>query len=454
MSNLNVGYAKTPITPKLGIDISGYFIERLADGVLDELEACAVAISVGDKTAIMVTLDLCYTETDYTTKVRERVSAKTGVDAEAVYIHSTHTHTGPFTKITDAIKADANKLQMVTEYLEFLSDRIVEVSADAMADRKPARMGIGVGKAENVAFVRRFRMKDGSAKTNPGVNNPEILHPIGDVDERVNLVRFDREGGESVALVNFANHPDVVGGCKLSGDWPAFTRRFTERAIENTKCIFFNGAQGDVNHVNVHPRAGDFNDLFNDFDGCSRGYGHARHIGRVVTGAVMQIWDKVEYIEADSLRYMQKTVNIPSNMPKPEDMPLAHKYNDLHNAGRDDEIPYKAMMLTTVVAEAGRMVRLEHGPEFFPMLFSALAIGDVVFFGIPGEPFTGIGRGIKSSEGWKMICPTCLTNGSEGYFPMIDSYDEGGYEARSSNFKAGVAERIIEEGKKILAEIR
>ena len=100
------------------------------------------------------------------------------------------------------------------------------------------------------------------------------------------------------------------------------------------------------------------------------------------------------------------------------------------------------------------MVRLEHGPEFFPMLFSALAIGDVVFFGIPGEPFTGIGRGIKSSEGWKMICPTCLTNGSEGYFPMIDSYDEGGYEARSSNFKAGVAEKIIEEGKKILAEIR
>ena len=453
MSNLKVGYARTLITPKLGIDISGYFIERLADGVLDELEACAVAISVGDKTAIMVTLDLCYTVNEYTTKVRERVSAKTGVDAEAVYIHSTHTHTGPFTKITDAIKADANKLQMVTEYLDFLSDRIVEVSSEAMADRKPARMGIGVGKAENVAFVRRFRMKDGSAKTNPGVDNPEILHPIGDVDERVNLVRFDREGGESIALVNFANHPDVVGGCKLSGDWPAFTRRFTERAIENTKCIFFNGAQGDVNHVNVHPKAGDFNDLFNDFDGCSRGYGHARHIGRVVTGAVMQIWDKVEYIEVDSLRYMQKTVNIPSNMPKPEDMPLAHKYNDLHNAGRDDEIPYKAMMLTTVVAEAGRMVRLEHGPEFFPMLFSALAIGDVVFFGIPGEPFTGIGRGIKSSEGWKMICPTCLTNGSEGYFPMIDSYDEGGYEARSSNFKAGVAERIIEEGKKILAEI-
>jgi len=37
---------------------------------------------------------------------------------------------------------------------------------------------------------------------------------------------------------------------------------------------------------------------------------------------------------------------------------------------------------------------------------------------------------------------------------MIDSYDEGGYEARSSNFKAGVAEKIVEEAKIILNEVK
>ena len=36
---------------------------------------------------------------------------------------------------------------------------------------------------------------------------------------------------------------------------------------------------------------------------------------------------------------------------------------------------------------------------------------------------------------------------------MIEAYVEGGYEAKSSNFKAGVAEIIIEEGKKILTEM-
>lgn len=52
-----------------------------------------------------------------------------------------------------------------------------------------------------------------------------------------------------------------------------------------------------------------------------------------------------------------------------------------------------------------------------------------------------------------MIIPSCNTNGKEGYFPMQDSYDEGGYEARSSNFKAGVGEYIIKEAKELLESL-
>ena len=446
-NSIKVGYARVNITPPMGVNISGYYKVRIADGVLDELEACAVAVGDGKNTVLLITIDHCGLNKVFLNEWRELISADTGVPAEAIFIHATHTHTGP-----TLVKNHANPLNQ--QYEIFLKSRVRDVAVFALADMKDAKMGIGVGEAKNVAFIRRYRMKDGTAKTNPGVNNPDIVAPIGVTDESVNVVRFDREGAESVVLVNFANHPDVVGGNKISSDWPGMTRRQVERAIENTKCIFFNGAQGDVNHVNVHPKAGDFNDMFNDFDGCSRGYGHARHIARVVTGAVMSVYDKVEYLEADNVKFTQKIVEIPSNKPTPEQLPLAHKYNDLHNAGRDDEIPYKAMMLTTVVAEAARMVRLENAPDTFPMLFSAVSFGDVAMFGVPGEPFNGVGRGLKEAEGWKMVIPCCLTNASEGYFPMIDSYDEGGYEARSSSFKAGVAERIIEEGKEILSSLR
>ena len=200
-------------------------------------------------------------------------------------------------------------------------------------------MGFGTGIAPNVAFIRHYVMKDGTVRTNPGVGNPDIVRPLGEPDERCHVLRFDREGKDSIVLVNFGNHPDTVGGSKISADWPGFVRRRVEHSLEHVKCLFFNGAQGDVNHVNVHPQGGDLNDMFMDFDDVSRGYGHARHIGNVVTGAVLQVFDKVAYHDVCNVRFRMKTVRVPSNMPRPEDVPAARKIKELHDAGRDDEIP-------------------------------------------------------------------------------------------------------------------
>ena len=456
---LKVGYARVTINPPLGIPISGYFIDRHAKGFLDDLEAVCIAVSSGGNTALMITLDNLGMSKDYITPWRNMISDKTGIPADAIFIHSTHTHQAPLlskgksnSSLSDNL-SDSD-IQLINQYADLLEVKLCEVSAAALADLTPARMGIRVGEAKNIAFVRRFRMTDGSVRTNPGVNNPDIVAPIGDVDERVNVVRFDREGATTVVLANFGNHPDVIGGELISADWPAMTRRMVEKCIDNTSCIFFNGAQGDVNHINVHPNPGDDNDMEMQFDCCARGYGHVRHMARVMTGAIMSVYDKVEWLENTRVRFVQKEVDFPANKADPKDLPLAHKYNDLHLSGRDDLIPYEGMMLTTVVAEAGRMVRLENAPDNFPLLFSAVAIGDVAFFGLPGEPFTAIGRGIKEAEGWKLVLPCCSTNTRDGYFPMIDSYNEGGYEARSSPFKAGVGERIIKVALEILNELR
>ena len=310
-----------------------------------------------------------------------------------------------------------------------------------------------MGQAPNIAFIRRFRMKNGKVRTNPGVGNPDILHPIGEVDERVNVLRFDREGADTIVLANFADHPDTVGGCKLTADWPGFFRRKIEKCLDNVKGIFFNGAQGDVNHVNVNAKDGDLNDMFMDFDDVSRGYGHARHMGNVVAGAVMQVYDKVNYVDVNSLKCVQKTIQLPSNMADPSELAEAHCIKELYDAGRQNELPYEGMELTTVVADACRKVSLENGPTHFPLRLSAIVLGDFAFLGIPGEPFNAVGRAIKEAEGFKMVSPCCLTNGCRGYFPTKDAYDEGGYEARASRFKSGTAELIAKEAKALLEEM-
>ena len=459
MSELRVGFSRVNITPMMGIGLVGYFVPRYADGVLDELYINALALEQGNTKTLILTVDHCGIERGTVEEFAGAITEATGIPADHILIHATHSHTAP--AIIDPRKAPTMAQEFVSvkpdielEYYMFVRRKLVDASMFALADLKSAKMGWGIGQAPNIAFVRRFRMKDGSVRTNPGVDNPNIDRPIGDVDERVNVIRFDRECGDSVALVNFGVHPDVVGGCKISGDWPNFVRDTVEKVYDNTHCICLNGAQGDVNHVNVHPRGGFLNGMFMDFDDVARGYDHAKYMARVITAGVMQAYDKVKYVEDTTLRCIQRTIRVASNMPTPEQLPQAEHINALHEAGRDNELPYEGMMLTTMVAEAGRMVKLKNGPDSFPMELSGVAVGPVALIGIPGEPFTGIGRALKLAEGWDVVLPCCLTNGSEGYFPMQDAYDEGGYESQSSFFKAGVAEFIIEEGTKLLSDLR
>ena len=111
------------------------------------------------------------------------------------------------------------------------------------------------------------------------------------------------------------------------------------------------------------------------------------------------------------------------------------------------------MELTTVVAEALRICKMENDPEYSTLNVSALRIGEIGFVSIPGEPFTEIGVEIKKCEGYGMILPCAITNGYEGYFPAGSAFDEGGYEARTSPYKADIAERIVCAAKRVLSAL-
>ena len=297
-------------------------------------------------------------------------------------------------------------------------------------------------------------MKDGSTWTCPPINDPNIDHPIGTPDQRVNILRFDIEGEDPVVILNYGLHADTTNHDRISADWPGWTRRTVAKALDGVRCMCLVGAEGDVGSTHVFPSGGDMNDTEISFDNEMKSSGMARFVGRALAGTILQVYDKVEYVDVRRLGIRKKTLSVPANVPDPKDLPRAHLYKELHEAGRNEEIPYTAMELTTVIAEASRMVRLENGPDHFDLELTGLRLGPVAFVGIPGEPFTDIGRQIKDTEGWSLILPCCLTNGAQGYFPMKSAFDEGGYEARSSKYKKGVAEEIIRAGKELLEELK
>ena len=440
MSGLRAGFGRVNVTPMMGIKLRGYFQTRLADGVLDELEINALALEWGETRAVLLSMDVCSIQREMLLPIKEHVAQANGLPPESVYIHNTHIHTGPY------VRNDTDD-PLEQEYYRFVCRRMADAARFALADLQPATMSWAVGKAPTVAFVRRYRMKDGSVQTNPGIRHPDILEPAGKPDERVNLLRFDRERGDKLLLVNYGNHPDVVGGCRISADWPGILRRELEKSITGSKCVFFNGAQGDVNHINFQADP-EWEACVNRMGGWLS-YDHAQYIGRAMAGAVLQIYDTVRPAAVHSLRCRQKMIRIPSNMPLPEEIPEAHRVNELYLAGKPFEMNGTGMG----IAKAGRILELEHGPEYFEIELSAVAIGNVALIGIPGEPFTGVGVQLKETEGWTLVLPTCLTNGNHGYFPMREAYEEGGYEAERSRFKPGVAEIIVEEGRKLLREI-
>ena len=432
------GFGRVNTTPMMGVEVAGYFEDRFAEGVLDEVEANAVAFSCGGKPQVFVSIDLNEILPDLADSMRALASKELELDISSVHVSATHTHTGPAV-------LETTPDPMIEQYTAFLKRRVVDVIAAAIEDLKPARLGWAVGTVPGITYKRRFYMKDGSTRTNPGVNNPDIREPIGEVDERVGVLRLDQENGKHIVVVNYANHADTVSGSKISADWPGYTRRMVEKALDDTRCVYFNGAEGDVSHVNVWPGP-------NRIPGYS--YTNVLHMGSAVAGAVMQVYHKMTYIDVDDIRCAGKIVRIPSNRADPSEIPEARRIRNLFIEGRKDELPYTGMMLITMVAEAARKVKLENGPDYFEYPMYAVRVGNVALVTIPGEAFTDIGVEIKKAEGWDTVLVLGETDGCAGYFPVTSAYLEGGYEAQGSKFKQGVSELLINAGLELLAQIR
>ncbi len=452
MKEFRVGYAEVNINPPLGIGIRGYYVPRFAKGFLDDLKAQALVLELEDTRVALISLDNCAIHARLAARYCAAVEKATGIPKENVWISASHTHTGPLLQRTDHFDADET---LIGQYVDFLESRLKDLVALALEDRKPAVMGIGTGRApERVAYIRLYKMKDGSTMTCPPINDPGIDHPIGQLDQRVHILRFDREDAPGIVLVNYGLHADTIGGELISPDWPGWMRKTVENALDGVKCICFVGCEGDVGSTNVFPSGGDMNDTQISFDNEMKSPGMARFVGRALAGTVLQVYDKAEYVAVEALQALHRTVEVASNRPSAEELPLAHRYRQLHEAGRDAEIPFTGMELTTVVGEALLKCQLEHGPDQFAMELMGVKIGPVAMVGFPGEPFTDIGVQLKQTQGWKMILPCCLVKGNEGYFPTKEAFAAGGYETRTSLFRDGVAETLITESKALLEKLK
>ena len=426
---LKTGYARVDITPSLGIPLSGHFVGRVAEDILDPLRAIAVTFDDGENRAIILTVDNLGIPGCIMDTYRAKIAEACETDAEAVFIACTHTHYAPYTAGKDGTIFDA-------EYIALLEKKLCDAAKLSVLDLAPSEMSYSRGHVEGVAFVRRYRMKDGSARTNPGFLNPDIVAPIGEPDETSQALYIKREGKPEIGIVNFQVHPDVVGGGRVSADYPNFVRETYEKLVDNSLCMYINGAQGDTNHF----------DTSLGEDKCRTGYDRARYMGRKIAMSAVENYELREKLSGDKVSYGQKTVSVKYNKGNPEDIPEAIRITEeLERVGHPSLLTGIKGPVGHALGKARRVLELEKYGECAELRVSAISVGDVAFGGIPGEPFTEVGRIVKRKADFTLTMPACCTNGYDGYYPMSADYDEAGYESASARFVKGTAEKLADE---------
>ncbi len=165
----------------------------------------------------LVACDLIELPREVVDKSKSLVEKRTGIPPEHLIVSATHAHTGP---------------KRQPSYDNWLAEKIADAVQMAAADFKPAEVAFGTGEERRLAFHRRYWMKDGTLRTNPGKLNPDVVRPAGGIDPSVSVLLVSQLDGTPLAIVeNYAMHLDTIGGTSVSADFPHFLSAILGRVM-------------------------------------------------------------------------------------------------------------------------------------------------------------------------------------------------------------------------------
>ena len=430
---MKIGFGRIDVTPPLGTQITGAWQLRTADGVMDPLELNAVVLESGEEKIVVLAADFLSMPEGTATPIRNLIAQETGIPAQNILMQCLHQHTSTTPGVTSFASA---------EYNSVLKRKYVDVVKLAMNDLAEATMSAAEqATSEEVSFIRRYRMKDGSVMTNPGTMNPEIDHPLGKSDNTVRLVRFTREGKKDIAMLGFQTHPDTIGGTQFTADWPGFARRKVEKELPDVHCILLNGCQGDTNHHK--PGRPQISKRLQD-----ERYEFTRRMGGIIAEAALAVWDKTVPLTEGAISTAFQITVIPTNL---DGIDRIEECKALYEKilEKDEEVMKLPMSEKGAIR---RIAKMENYLLFQKVPVSMVAFGQLAILGYGGEPFTEYADVLRQAHPELFILTACNCNGSQGYLPSAAAFDEGGYEACTTSFTPETPALLQGLAKKLLAE--
>jgi hypothetical protein len=417
---MELGFAKSDITPRVGVELSGFgpFLNRHSVEVFDRLWARAMAVRAGGRRLVVIACDLIGVAGETTERVRALLGASHGLAPEEVMICCSHTHSGPSPGVYIGWgEADP-------PYLGTLPQRIARAAREALEALEPATLNHAEVPCEGIGINREYDAfwapyEDAMA---PGwvPSKPERT------DTRCHvLAGRARDGRLLGAAAYFGCHPVVCcsGTRMIHGDYPGVALNEVERQPGGTVGLFLQGAQGDVNsavgcndegrgRVALKVLAGRF------ADAVRRGIAQAEPVSVRRIGAVRRevVFSRLPWTRGEIERRLAECESLIGT--------------DGEGAPRSDED--REVRLQTVYAIALRrmLARLDRGGTLSPAMdLQGVRLGPVALLGSPFETFQAIKNEVVASASAPIPLVVSFVNEVGGYATDETCAQRGGYAA-------------------------
>ncbi|MBM4032995.1 MAG: hypothetical protein FJ291_14585 [Planctomycetes bacterium] len=398
-----VGRAQEPITPQIGVSLAGYFHDRRAESVRDELFAKVMVIESGGTRLALVSLDLISVSAEVADSAKEIIKAESGIPPDHVLVCATHTHTGPELRDNAVVPA-------CLQYVGLLPRRMADTVKRAAEAMVPATLRAGSAIVEGYSFNRLFRLKDG---TEVFGRSAQAIAPAGPIDPQLQTLSAVDEKGNLIALaVNFALHPDVIGGGSanfISADWPGeIGRNIAAVYGKDVVTLHLQGTCGDINHAPHDPT-----------NLPRGGPAKATQLGRALAGAAMLAMERAEPMTSIPLASTIETLAIPYYT---RDAKLLAEVAALKKKAKLS--PFESYLIE-------RCESWPHDGKNADVPVQAMRIGDIGLIALPAEIFVRIGLDIKHWSPFRQTFAVELANArASTYVPTADQAERGAYGAK------------------------
>lgn len=445
---LQVGVAEVDITPPVGFRTGGGYGEAISTGVDDPLLAKALVLRQGEVAAAIVISDLLSVPPDLSGRARQLASETTGIPAANIIVAATHNHGspeywGPLRDIhhEDDIRNEGHDPHELIDYQAQLVSAWAKAIETANSRLQPVACELVIAQQHGLAFNRRFHMRDGTVRFNPGRGNPGIIRTAGPVDTDLPILLFRETNNHNqpvASLTTFAMHTAVHGGTTFSGDFPAvLERELRSKLGSNFVSLFAEGTAGDINHIDVsNPDQ-------------LRGRPEVERIGQALSGTVLNELSNAKPLKSIELAVVTRTEQAP--FQPVSEARYSKAVSQLRNQRRHSFL--------TGVAAWRDCHRWRYTNKYSsgkkPLEVQAVRLNaDTAIVTLPHEVFVEIGLAIKATSPFRNTIVISLAGDIDYYIPTRRAFEEGSYEVTTCPLDPGCGEVLLDTARSALNELK